>query len=99
LYAHSFFNSKDIPFTAMILIALTLCQVAFEKNKPTFFFLLGLACGYATSIRIMGVMLAVFILSFLLIDLVTDLIKKESAKKQGLNMLVFSAGFFILLYL
>ncbi len=99
LYAHSFFNSKDIPFTAMILITLTLCQVAFEKNKPTFFFLLGLACGYATSIRIMGVMLAVFILSFLLIDLITDITKKESPKKQGLNMLVFSVGFFILLYL
>ena len=98
LYAHSFFNSKDIPFAAMILIVLTLCQVAFEKNKPVLFFALGMACGFATSIRVMGVMLAVFIVSFLLIDLGNALLKKEKPLKQGVNILLFSAGFCILLY-
>ena len=99
LYAHSFFNSKDIPFMFMILITLTVCQISFEKNKPTLFFLTGLACGYATSIRIMGVMLGAFILLFLLIDLAIALSKKEKPIKPVINILWFSVGFCALLYL
>jgi Dolichyl-phosphate-mannose-protein mannosyltransferase len=58
IYAHSFFNTKDIPFLAAVLIALLIAQVAFEKNKALWFLLLGLTCGYATSIRAMGVIFA-----------------------------------------
>jgi tetratricopeptide (TPR) repeat protein len=99
LYAHSFFNSKDIPFLSMITIAFACSQIAFEKNKPRLFFILGLAVGYATSIRIMGVMLGSIILFFLALDLVTDLVKKEPAKRQLLNILFYSVGFCLALYL
>src|ERR1035437_6234235 len=99
MYAHSFYNSKDMPFLAMFLIIFAVCHVAFDKNKTWLFFALGLLCGYATSIRIMGVMLLPVILLLLFIDLVNNLKNKEKIGKPLLQMLVFTVGFVILLYL
>jgi hypothetical protein len=97
LYAHSYFNSKDLPFLSMFIITLAFCRLAFNKDRPALFFILGLLCGYATSIRIMGIMLGVFILLFLLIDLVNGLMNKEKPIKPVLNIVLFSLGFSSLL--
>ncbi|MFI5196943.1 MAG: phospholipid carrier-dependent glycosyltransferase, partial [Chitinophagales bacterium] len=100
LYAHSFFNSKDIPFLSMFLVTLAICQAAFEQNKKWLFAILGLACGYATSIRIMGIMLACFIGLFLVIDLITAYTKKEEKpNKTILNLLFFTVGFCFTVYI
>ena len=98
LYAHSFFNSKDIPFLSMVVISFTFCRWAFDKNKPVLFLALGLICGYATSIRIMGIMLAALIILFLVVDLCVQLYKKEQTSRTLLNILLFSLGFCFLLY-
>jgi hypothetical protein len=99
LYAHSFFNSKDLPFLSMIIVTLMFCQMAFEKNKAALFLALGLACGYATSIRIMGSMFFCFIIAFLLIDMLMQLKKKEKITGTIINMVLFSVGFCFLLYI
>ena len=99
LYGHSFINSKDMPFLCMLIVTLSLCQSAFATNKKWLFLLLGVACGYATSIRIMGVMYAVFIMAFLVIDMLTDIKNKEKPTKQLVNMGLFAAGFCFLLYI
>lgn len=99
IYAHSFFNSKDLPFLAMVIVSLAAARWAFEKNKAIPFLVLGLACGYATSIRIMGVMLAVFMLGFLLIDYFADAKSKELRKKTLINAGLYSAGFCFALYI
>lgn len=99
LYAHSFFNTKDMPFLCMVIISLAVCHIAFEKGKTWWFLLLGLVVGYATSIRIMGVMLAVFILMFLAIDIIFQLRKKEKITQQLMQLLLFTVGFIILLYI
>ena len=97
LYAHSYFNSKDLPFLSMFIITLAFCRLAFDKDRPALFFVLGLLCGYATSIRIMGIMLGVFIVLFLLYDLVTQLVNKQKPLKPLLDIGLFSAGFCSLL--
>jgi hypothetical protein len=99
IYAHSFFNSKDLPFLAMFIVTLMLCQMAFEKNKAWLFLLMGIAAGYATSIRIMGSMLFCFIIGFMLIDLFIQMKNKEQVKKIVINILAFSASFLFLLYI
>lgn len=99
LYAHSFFNSKDIPFMCMITITLAYTQYAFKKNTLKAFIILGLLGGYATSIRIMGILPGIIILSFLGLDLITAIAKKHQPKQQALNMLVFFVGFCLSLYL
>ncbi len=57
LYAHSFFNSKDIPFFSMFIIALYLLERAFRKDTVGAFILCGVGIGLLTNIRIMGIML------------------------------------------
>jgi hypothetical protein len=96
IYAHSFFNTKDIPALSMFLICFTLCQAAFENKKAIIFLLLGIACGYSTGIRVMGVMLDTFVLLFLLIDLVTN---RAEVKKTIINTLLFLAGCCVTLYI
>ena len=51
LYAHSFFNSKDIPFAALFVIALYLTHRAFRRDTLGAFALLGLAVGLAVNLR------------------------------------------------
>ncbi len=99
MYAHSFFNSKDVPFMCMILVTLAVSRAAFDKNKSWLYLVTGLACGYATSIRIMGVMVCGFLAMFLLIDLLAALKKKENLMKPVLNMVSFVVGFCFSLYI
>ncbi len=98
IYAHSFFNSKDVPYLAMFMIVFAISQYTFEKNKKWLYIILGLACGYTTSLRIMGVILDGFILFFLGIDLLTAMLQKEKIKQPIVNILLFGASFFIMLY-
>ena len=57
IYAHSFLNSKDLPFLSIFAIALYLLERAFRRNTPGAFILLGIAVGLLINLRIMGVML------------------------------------------
>ena len=57
IYAHSFFNSKDLPFLSMFMMALYLLERAFRRDTIGAFLLLGVAVGLLTNLRIMGAML------------------------------------------
>ena len=98
IYAHSFFNTKDIPFLAMMVICFMIAQLAFEKNRWWGYLLLGIVVGYSTSIRVMGIMVAVLVLAFLLIDLVTAIIARKKPHKGLANIFLFAVGFCVMLY-
>ena len=51
LYAHSFINTKDIPFLVMFVIALYLTHRAFSRNTIGSFALLGIVVGVAVNMR------------------------------------------------
>ena len=57
IYAHSFFNSKDLAFLSMFSIALYLLERAFRRDTLGAFVLLGLGVGLLINLRIMGIML------------------------------------------
>ena len=57
LYAHSFGNSKDLPFLAMFVITLYLLERAFRRETIGAFILLGIGVALLTNLRIMGIML------------------------------------------
>ena len=69
LYAHSFVNSKDLPFLSMFVIALYLLERAFRRDTTGAFILLGIAVGLLTNLRIMGVMLLAAVLAMRGLDL------------------------------
>ena len=54
LWGHSFYNSKDIPFFAMLIITLFLAHRAFKRDTLTAFLLLGVGVGALVNLRVMG---------------------------------------------
>ena len=89
LYAHSFFNSKDLPFLSMLSVVLYLLERAFRRDTAGAFALLGVAAGILTDLRIMGIMLFPAVLAMRGIDLV------GAARRRRKHILV-TAGLFAL---
>ena len=69
LYAHSFFNSKDIPFAALLAVALYLAHRAFRKDTGGAFLLCGIAAGLAINLRPFALLLPPMILAMRALDL------------------------------
>ena len=90
LYAHSFFNSKDLPFVSMFVIALYLLERAFRRDTPGAFILLGLAVGALTNLRIMGVMLIPAVLAMRGLDWF------YAGKGPGRKRILLTSGLFLL---
>ncbi len=70
LYAHSFVNTKDIPFLVMFLLVLFLIHRAWRRESLGAFALCGVGVGVATNQRIMGVLLFVVVVVLRAGDLV-----------------------------
>ena len=78
LYAHSFFNTKDIPFLSMFMICLYLTHRAFDRGAVWCFLILGVAVGVLINLRIMGATLFVAVLTMQFLDLLhTDADRKR----------------------
>ena len=69
LYAHSFFNTKDIPFLAMFMIALYLVQRAFRRDTAGAFALCGVGVGVLVNLRVMGLLLCAAVPALRALDL------------------------------
>ena len=69
LYAHSFFNGKDIPFLVAFMIALYLVHRAFRRDTLGAFILCGVGVGLLVNLRIMGVLLFAAVLVLRALDL------------------------------
>ena len=68
MYAHSFFNLRDMPFLSVFMIALYLIHRAFRRDSVWAFALCGAGVGLLANIRIMGVMLIPAVLGMLALD-------------------------------
>ena len=90
IYAHSFFNSKDLPFLSMFMIALYLLERAFRRDTVGSFLLLGLAVGLLTNLRIMGAMLFPAVIAMRGLDLFHA---KTGAERKGI---LLTGGLFAL---
>jgi hypothetical protein len=77
IFAHSFFNTKDIPFMSMFIICFFFIAIAFSRKKNGYFLLAGLCSGLLVNIRVMGILIPLLTILFFLIDLA-----KEKNKKQ-----------------
>ena len=69
IYAHSFFNSKDVPFLVAFMIALYLVHRAFRRDTLGAFLLCGAGVGLLVNLRIMGVVLFAAVLALRALDL------------------------------
>ena len=91
LYAHSFFNSKDVPFLSAFMIALYLIHRAFRRDTIWAFALCGVGVGLLANIRIMGAMLIPAVLGMLALDAFYAMKRGERGVKHILaNICAFS---------
>ncbi len=90
LYAHSFFNSKDLPFLSMFMVTLYVTHRAFRKETVGAFVLCGVSVGILTNLRIMGVMLYPAVLALRGLDLVQASRRGVGGRKP---VLMTGAGF------
>ena len=88
LYSHSFFNTKDIPFAVMLVIALYLTHRAFRKDALGAFLLCGIGVGLAINLRVFGLMLLPMILAMRALDLWQASVRAERKR------ILASAGIF-----
>jgi len=68
IYAHSFFNTKDVPFLSMFMVSLYLTHRAFRRDSVWAFALCGAGVGFLTDIRVLGVMMMPAVLGMLALD-------------------------------
>ena len=87
LYAHSFFNSRDVPFAALLVIALYLTHRAFRKDTIGAFLLCGIGVGLAINLRPFGLMLLPMILAMRGLDL------WQASRGERKRILLTSAAF------
>jgi len=87
IYAHSFFNSKDIPFLGLCIIALYSFYLAITHSKSAYFILLGLVCGLACSVRFLGI---IFPLVFMIIFIFKAYLLDEKINWKGFLIFCFS---------
>ena len=88
LYANSFFNSKDISFAAMMIIALYISHRAFRKDTLGAFLMCGVGVGIAIDLRPFALMLPPMILAMRGLDL-----WQASGKAERKHILLTSAAF------
>lgn len=100
IFAHAFFNHKDIPFLSLYIICIYSLIKLLEKKTTARICLHALLCAILIDIRILGVTLPFLTLLFLGIDFLL-----EPGKKQNLTLLLrnltlfcFSLGMLVVLF-
>ena len=96
LYAHSFFNSKDLPFLSMFMICLYLTHWAFKRDGLRPFLMLGCAVGILINLRIMGIMLLPMVLAMRALDLLQA--PSEARKHVAATGVAFATACLCTLY-
>ena len=88
IYAHSFFNSKDVPFLVAFVIALYLVHRAFRRDTLAAFLLCGVGIGLLVNLRVMGLLLVAAVLVMRALDLALA----RRAQERG-RLLLTAGGF------
>ena len=98
LYAHSFVNSKDLPFLSMFMVALYFTHRAFRRDTLGAFILCGVAVGLLTNIRIMGLMLFPAVIVMRSLDFGYEFHRPERRRRVLLTAGAFALAAILTLY-
>lgn len=97
LYAHSFFNSKDIPFLSMFMISLWLVHRAFRRDSLSAFLICGAGIALLVNLRIMGLILFAVVLGLRALDAILAG-STEKRKQTLLTTVAFSLSAILTYY-
>ncbi|MFZ5425092.1 MAG: ArnT family glycosyltransferase [Patescibacteria group bacterium] len=89
IWAHSFYNSKDIPLLVFFIISFATMQQLLNKKNNRWLILHGIASSAVISIRIVGVMIPIITLIVLALQYALE--EKDTSLKMIINKLGFYA--------
>ena len=95
IFAESFYNSKDIIFMSFCVFSIFYYFASYKDNSLKHLILFSLFAALATQIRIMGILLILFYLSFVLWEALEDW---KNIKKNYLRIFLTIIFYFIFLY-
>ena len=100
IFAHSFYNPKDLPFLSMFIISIYTLVKFLEKKSVLRASMHALACAILIDIRMMGILVPLFTLFFTAIDLFEPKRSPIEKKKSipGLLSYLFLLVSFIILF-
>ena len=98
LYAHSFFNTKDLPFLSVFMLSLYLIHRAFRRDSVWAFAICGAGVAALTNIRLIGVMLFAAALGMLALDAFRAIKRGEGRGRILANGAAFSLAAALTLY-
>jgi hypothetical protein len=87
IFAHSFYNPKDIPFLSMFIIC-SFTLIRFLNKKSYLSSIMhSLTCAILIDIRILGIVIILITIIFYLLDICV--IKKDRTKKSVISLIIF----------
>ena len=99
IFAHSFYNSRDLFALSMFIICMYLLVRYLDKKTWLWAFWLALTSAVLINVRLVGVLIPFLALIFITIDLVAKVnIRKKRKAIFSAVLLVFLLGFFIFLF-
>ena len=98
IYAHSFFNTKDVPFLAMFMVSLFLIHRAFRRDSAAAFALCGAGIGALVNMRVLGALPFAAVLGMLALDFLRAVRAGRGARRVLANGAAFSLTALLTLY-
>ena len=98
IYAHSFFNTKDVPFLSMFLLSLFAIYLLQQKQRTGWYVLAGLVIGYTVATRIMGIVLFGIVSLVVLVDVIRVKREGSAIRLYVERYLAFIVVFLLTLY-
>ena len=95
LYAHSFFNSKDIPFLSLFLICFYSLVCSLDKRSIKNFVIFGLLSGLLINLRVIGVILPIMVFFLFVLEAYQSKEYKPYLKLYGIFLLSLSLSLYI----
>ena len=88
IYAHSFINSKDVPFLVAFMVSLYLVHRAFRRETLGAFLLCGVGVGLLVNLRVMGLLLFAAVLVLRALD-----VAFARGQEERMRVLLTAAAF------
>lgn len=85
IFAHSFYNPKDLPFLSLFIIAL-FSMVAFFNNKTKMYAIIhGFTCALLVDVRSVGAVIPILTIGFLYFDYLNVILKEGNKRAAALS--------------
>ncbi len=98
IYAHSYFNTKDIPSLSIVVLCLLTTYNALEKKSILSYAIAGIICGFGIGLRLMNMIIAAPLIGYLLLDIVRNIKNYKLFIQYFISLLLFiSLGWLVLL--